>query len=52
MWKKILAFQLLILLVAPSAIFAQAKQKISLLLFNGKVFTADAQFSHCRSRRD
>ncbi|HEX9959373.1 MAG TPA: amidohydrolase [Pyrinomonadaceae bacterium] len=45
MWKKLLAFQLLILLSTPLAVFAQAKQKISLLLFNGKIFTADAQFS-------
>jgi len=45
MWKKILAFQLLILLLFPSMVFAQAKQKISLLLVNGKVFMADAQFS-------
>ncbi len=33
------------LLVLPNTLFAQTKQKISLLLFNGKVFTADAQFS-------
>jgi predicted amidohydrolase YtcJ len=45
MWKKFLAFQLLILLLAPFAVFAQTKQKISLLLTGGKVFTADAQFS-------
>ena len=45
MWKKILAFQLVILLLCPSAGFAQAKRKISLLLVNGKIFTADAQFS-------
>jgi predicted amidohydrolase YtcJ len=45
MWKKIPAFQLLILLLFPSMVFAQAKQKVSLLLVNGKIFTADAQFS-------
>ncbi len=33
------------LLVLPSAVFGQTKQNISLLLYNGKVFTADAQFS-------
>ncbi len=32
-------------MIAPNVVFAQAKQKISLLLFNGKVFTADAQFT-------
>ena len=45
MWKKFLAFQLLILLAMPFAVFAQTKQKISLLLVNGKIFTADEQFS-------
>lgn len=29
----------------PFAVFAQTKQKISLLLVNGKIFTADEQFS-------
>ncbi|MDQ3798729.1 MAG: amidohydrolase [Acidobacteriota bacterium] len=45
MWKKILAFQLLILLLCPFASFAQAKRRVSLLLYNGKIFTADAQFT-------
>jgi predicted amidohydrolase YtcJ len=45
MWKKILAFQLLILLATPFAVFAQTKEKVSLLLTGGKIFTADAQFS-------
>ena len=46
MLKKLLVISLVLnLLVLPPAVFAQSKQKISLLLFNGKVFTADAQFS-------
>ena len=34
-----------IFLFSPLSITAQNKQKISMLLYNGKVFTADAQFS-------
>lgn len=46
MLKKILVISLVLnLLVLPNVVFGQTKQKISLLLFNGKVFTADAQFS-------
>jgi predicted amidohydrolase YtcJ len=45
MWKKILAFQLLIIMLTPFAVFAQTKRKISLLLTGGKIFTADARFS-------
>ncbi|HEY8563437.1 MAG TPA: amidohydrolase [Pyrinomonadaceae bacterium] len=46
MLKKILVISLVInLFVLPSAAFAQGKQKISLLLFNGKVFTADEKYS-------
>jgi predicted amidohydrolase YtcJ len=46
MLKKLLVISLVLnLLVLPNSVFAQSKQKISLLLFNGKIFTADAQFS-------
>ncbi len=46
MLKKLLVISLILnLLVLPNTIFGQTKQKISLLLFNGKVFTADAEFS-------
>ncbi len=46
MLKKLLVISLVLnLLVLPNVVFGQTKQKISLLLFNGKVFTADAQFS-------
>lgn len=46
MLKILLVISLIFnLLVLPNAVFGQTKQKISLLLFNGKVFTADAQFS-------
>jgi predicted amidohydrolase YtcJ len=33
------------LLILPNAAFAQTKQQVSLLLYGGRVFTADAQFS-------
>jgi len=46
MLKKLLVISIVLnLLVLPNTVFAQTKQKISLLLFNGKVFTADALFS-------
>ncbi len=46
MLKNLLVFSIIInLLVLPSVVSAQAKQKISLLLYNGKVFTADEKFS-------
>ncbi|HVE58938.1 MAG TPA: amidohydrolase [Pyrinomonadaceae bacterium] len=46
MLKKLLVISIVLnLLVVPNTVFGQTKQKISLLLFNGKVFTADAQFS-------
>jgi len=46
MLKKLLVISLILnLLVLPNFVFGQTKQKISLLLFNGKVFTADAFFS-------
>src|SRR5215203_6470103 len=37
------------LLILPISVSAQAKQKVSLLLYNGKVFTADAQFTLAES---
>lgn len=43
--KKILSLFLMIAFCLPTIVLAQAKQKIALLLVNGKVFTADAQFS-------
>ncbi len=45
MLKNLLKIALLLSVLSPNLVFAQTKQKISLLLFNGKVFTADAQFS-------
>ncbi len=46
MLKKLLIISLVFnLLILPNVVFGQTKQKISLLLFNGKVFTADAEFS-------
>ncbi len=46
MLKNILVISLVLnLLVLPNVVFGQTKQKISLLLFNGKVFTADALVS-------
>ncbi|MEP6903490.1 MAG: amidohydrolase, partial [Actinomycetota bacterium] len=46
MLKILLVISLILnLLILPNVVFGQTKQKISLLLFNGKVFTADAEFS-------
>ncbi len=45
MSKKFFVITLVLMLCLPDLITAQMKQKISLLLFNGKVFTADAQFT-------
>ncbi len=45
MLKNLLKIALLLSISLPNIVFAQTKQKISLLLFNGKVFTVDAQFS-------
>ena len=46
MLKKLSALTLIInLLILPLVVKAQAKQKITLLLYHGKVFTADAQFT-------
>jgi predicted amidohydrolase YtcJ len=46
MLKNLLIITLIInLLCLPAAISAQAKQNVSLLLFNGKIFTADEKYS-------
>jgi predicted amidohydrolase YtcJ len=45
MLKKLSVGSLVLALCLPSILFAQTKQKISLLLFNGKIFTADEKFS-------
>jgi predicted amidohydrolase YtcJ len=45
MLKNLSTILLVLTLCAPTFVCAQAKRKISLLLVNGKVFTADAQFS-------
>lgn len=45
MLKNLLKIALILSILTPNVVLAQSKQKISLLLFNGKVFTADAQFS-------
>jgi predicted amidohydrolase YtcJ len=41
MLKKLLALSLISLFLLPSFVMAQTKQNISLLLYNGKVFSAD-----------
>ncbi|MDQ3179645.1 MAG: amidohydrolase family protein, partial [Acidobacteriota bacterium] len=46
MFKNLLAMMLVLSLFwLPISVAAQAKQTVSLLLINGKIFTADAQFS-------
>ena len=45
MLKNLVRISLVITLLLPNMIFAQAKQKIALLLYNGKVYTADEKFS-------
>jgi predicted amidohydrolase YtcJ len=46
MLKNLLCLAFIVnLLVLPNAAFAQSKQKISLLLYGGKVFTADENYS-------
>ena len=45
MLKNLLKLSLVLSLLAPNLVLAQAKQKVSLLLHNGKVFTADEKFS-------
>lgn len=43
--KKILKIAFVLMICLPNFVSAQTKQKISLLLHNGKIFTADAQFT-------
>ena len=45
MLKNLLKIALVLILILPNIVFAQTKQKISLLLYNGKVFTADENFT-------
>lgn len=45
MLKNLLKITLVLSLLFPNLAFAQTKQKISLLLHNGKVFTADEKYS-------
>jgi predicted amidohydrolase YtcJ len=45
MFKNLLKISLVITLCLPNFVLAQTKQKISLLLYNGKVFTADEKFT-------
>lgn len=43
--KQLFTLFLLVTLCLPYAVFAQTRQKISLLLYNGKVFTADENYT-------
>lgn len=45
MLKKLFVLTIVVHLLLPVSISAQTKQKISMLLYNGKVFTADENFS-------
>ena len=45
MLKNLIKITLLCSLLLPNVALAQAKQKISMLLYNGKVFTADEKFT-------
>lgn len=45
MFKKLIAITFIFIIGLPTFALAQSKQKVSLLLFNGKVFTADEKFS-------
>lgn len=45
MFKKLIAIAFILTVGLPSFALAQTKQKVSLLLFNGKIFTADEKFS-------
>ncbi len=45
MLKNLLKLSLVLSLCLPNFVLAQTKQKINLLLYNGKVFTADENFS-------
>ncbi|HQU81595.1 MAG TPA: amidohydrolase [Pyrinomonadaceae bacterium] len=45
MFKQLIAIVFILIIGLPNFALAQTKQKISLLLFNGKVFSADEKFS-------
>lgn len=45
MFKKLFIIALVLIVNLPNIALAQSKQPVAILLFNGKVFTADAQFS-------
>ena len=45
MFKQLIAIAFILIIGLPNFALAQSKQKISLLLFNGKVFSADENFS-------
>jgi predicted amidohydrolase YtcJ len=45
MLKNLVKITLLFSLILPNIALAQTKQKISMLLYNGKVFTADEKFT-------
>ncbi|MCY7375101.1 MAG: amidohydrolase [Pyrinomonadaceae bacterium] len=45
MLKNLIKIALVASLLLPNLVLAQAKQKISMLLYNGKVFTADEKFT-------
>jgi hypothetical protein len=45
MLKNSLKVALIVALLLPNLVTAQTTQKISLLLYNGKVFTADEKYS-------
>lgn len=45
MFKKLIAIAFIFITITPNFVLAQTKQQISLLLFNGKIFTADETFS-------
>jgi predicted amidohydrolase YtcJ len=45
MLKKLFVVSLILTFCLPPVIVAQTKQKVSLLLFNGKIFTADEKYS-------
>ena len=45
MLKNLLKLSLVLSLLLPNVVLAQTKQRIGLLLYNGKVFAADENFS-------
>ena len=45
MLKNLIKIALILSILSPNLVLAQTKQKISMLLYNGKVFTADENFT-------